>query len=140
MILKRQISVLLALFILVINSSASLVLHFCHDEISYVSLVYQENSIIDSTEEDSCCSPQMNQDEQEDKGCCSNQEIKVDKKIDYTIFNTFDFAFQAVFFSETFPVFKKSTEVLRQPVRYDYYCEANAPPFYKLYSQFIFYA
>ena len=32
----------------------------------------------------------MNQDEQEDKGCCSNQEIKVDKKIDYTIFNTFD--------------------------------------------------
>ena len=40
---KRHISVFLALFILLVNSSASLVLHYCHDQIASISLIYQEN-------------------------------------------------------------------------------------------------
>lgn len=138
---KKQISIFLALFILIVNSSASLVLHFCHNEISYISLVYQENSIIDSTEDDSCCSPQIaEEDQKEDSGCCSNQEIKVEKKIDYTIFNHFDFKFQAVIFDVVLPVFKTEEVKTTQEQVTDYYCDANAPPLYKLYSQYIFYA
>ena len=44
--LKKHISIFLALFILLVNSSASLVLHFCNDQIAYVSLVYQNNKLI----------------------------------------------------------------------------------------------
>lgn len=138
---KKQISIFLALFILIVNSSASLVLHFCHNEISYISLVYQENSLIDSTEEDSCCAPEItDKKQQEDSGCCSNEEIKVEKKIDYTIFNHFDFKFQAVIFDVVLPVFKTEEVKTIQEQVTDYYCDANAPPLYKLYSQYIFYA
>lgn len=138
---KKQTSIFLALFILVVNSSASLVLHFCHDEFSYISLVYQENSIIDSTVDDSCCSPQIaEEDQQEDSGCCSNQEIKVEKKVDYTIFNPFDFKFQAVIFEVVLPIFNSKEVISTHPQKVDFYCDANAPPLYKLYSQYIFYA
>ena len=74
---KKYISIYLALFILLVNSSASLVLHFCNDQIAYVSLVYHENKLVDSATEDSCCATEEVNDE---KGCCSNEEIKVEKK------------------------------------------------------------
>ena len=41
--LKKHIGIFLALFILLVNSSASLVVHYCNDQIAYVSLVYQNN-------------------------------------------------------------------------------------------------
>ena len=135
---KRHISVLLALFILLVNSSASLVLHYCHDQIASVSLVYQENKVVDSADEDSCCAS----DDIEDEGsCCSNEEIKVDKKIDYSILKGFQFNFLAVTFENKMPSFINEVDVLSINKKVlDYYCDSNSPPFYKLYSQLIFYA
>lgn len=79
---KKQISIFLALFILIVNSSASLVLHFCHNEISYISLVYQENSLIDSTEEDSCCSPQITEEDQKKiQGVVQIKKLKLKRKL-----------------------------------------------------------
>jgi hypothetical protein len=135
---KRHISVFLALFILLVNSSASLVLHYCHDQIAYVSLMYQEDKIVDSATEDSCCA---SDDKTDEKSCCSNEEIKVDKKIDYSILNGFQFDFFAVHFENELPDFSKDIAVLSNNQKtLDYYCDSNAPPFYKLYSQLIFYA
>ena len=135
---KRHISVFLALFILLVNSSASLVLHYCHDQIAYVALVYQENKIVDSTTEDSCCAA----DDKADEGsCCSNEEIKVDKKIDYSILKGFQFNVLAVHFENETPSFFNEVNVLSTNKKIvDYYFDSNAPPFYKLYSQLIFYA
>jgi hypothetical protein len=137
--LKKHISIYLALFILLVNSSASLVLHFCHDQIAYVSLVYQNNKLIDSASEDSCCA--SDSIETEKKGCCSNEEISTDKKIDYTILNGFQFDFFTVsFINETLEFFGKAACFDANKKNVDYYCNSNAPPFYKLYSQLIFYA
>lgn len=135
---KRHISVFLALFILLVNSSASLVLHYCHDQIASISLVYQENKVVDSADEDSCCAS----DEIEEEGsCCSNEEIKVDKKIDYSILKGFQFNVLAVHFENKMPSFFSEEDVLSANKKIlDYYCDSNAPPFYKLYSQLIFYA
>lgn len=135
---KKHISIFLALFILLVNSSASLVLHYCHDQIASVSLVYQENKLVDSTEEDSCC---VADDKSDEKSCCSNEEIKVDKKIDYSILKGFQFNFLAVHFENKTPSFFNEVDVLATNKKMlDYYCDSNAPPFYKLYSQLIFYA
>lgn len=135
---KRHISIFLALFILLVNSSASLVMHYCHDQIAYISLVYQENKIADSATEDSCCT---SDDKADDKSCCSNEEIKVDKKIDYSIVKGFQFDVLAVTFDDKAPILSNQVSVLSTNKKVlDYYCDSNAPPFYKLYSQLIFYA
>lgn len=135
---KRHISIFLALFILLVNSSASLVLHYCHDQIASISLVYQENKVATSATEDSCCAAD---DKSDEKSCCSNEEIKVDKKIDYSILKGFQFNVLAVTFENKMPSFFNEDAVLSINKKVlDYYCDSNAPPFYKLYSQLIFYA
>lgn len=137
--LKKHISIFLALFILLVNSSASLVLHYCNDQIAYVSLVYQNNKLIDSATEDSCCA--SDSIESEEDGCCSNEEISTDKKIDYSILKDFQFDFSAVhFLNETPEFFAETACFYSNKKKLDYYCNSNAPPFYKLYSQLIFYA
>ncbi len=136
--LKRHISIFLALFILLVNSSASLVLHYCHDQIASISLVYQESKVATSAKEDSCCAAD---DKTDDKSCCSNEEIKVDKKIDYSILKGFQFNVLAVTFENEMPAFFNEVDVLSTNKKIlDYYCDSNAPPFYKLYSQLIYYA
>ena len=135
---KRHISIFLALFILLVNSSASLVLHYCHDQIASISLVYQENKGANSTEEDSCCAAD---DKSDEKSCCSNEEIKVDKKIDYSILKGFQFNVLAVTFENKMSsLFSEDVVLSTNKKVLDYYCDSNAPPFYKLYSQLIFYA
>ena len=136
--LKRHISIFLALFILLVNSSASLVLHYCHDQIASISLAYQDNKVESSAKEDSCCAAD---DKSDDKSCCSNQEIKVDKKIDYSILKGFQFNVLAVTFVNEIPSLFSEVDVLSSNKKIlDYYCDSNAPPFYKLYSQLIYYA
>ena len=92
--LKKHISIFLALFVLLVNSSASLVLHFCHDQIAYVSLVYQENKLVDSASEVSCCSSDSVDNKHD--GCCSNEEIRNENKINYSILKDFQFDFFVV--------------------------------------------
>ena len=135
---KKHISVFLALFILLVNSSASLVLHYCHDQIASIALVYQQNKVVNSAEEDSCCAVD---DKSDEKSCCSNEEIKVNRKIDYSILKGFQFNALAVHFENEKPSFFSEIDVLSANQKIlDYYCDSNAPPFYKLYSQLIFYA
>lgn len=137
--LKKHIGIFLALFILLVNSSASLVVHYCNDQIAYVYLVYQNNKLIDSASEDSCCA--SDSIESEEEGCCSNEEINTENKIDYSILKDFQFDFSAVhFLNETPEFFAKTAYFYSNKKNVDYYCNSNSPPFYKLYSQLIFYA
>ena len=106
---KRHISIFLALFILLVNSSTSLVLHYCHDQIASISLVYQENKVVDATDEDSCCAAD---DKSDEKSCCSDEEIKVDKPIDYSILKGFQFDVLAVHFENELPSFLNEVDVL----------------------------
>jgi hypothetical protein len=102
-----------------------------------VSLVYQNNKLFDSASEVSCCAS----DSIEEDGCCSNEEISTDKKIDYSILKDFQFDFSAVhFLNETTDFFGKTACFYSSIKNVDYYCNSNVPPFYKLYSQLIFYA
>ncbi len=136
---KKHISIYLALFILLVNSSASLVLHFCNDQIAYVSLVYQENKLVDSTSEASCCTSETIYTD--DKGCCSNEEIKVEKKNEYSVLKDISYTFSPLFFENNCTAFLDHKCFLVTPKQtVSYCCDSNAPPFYKLYSQLIFYA
>lgn len=136
---KKHISFFLALFVLFVNSSASLVLHYCQDQIAYVSLAFQDKSLSDLSEEHSCCAALKKVDEK--KECCSNQEIKIEKKVDYSLLKDFQFHFTAV----TFPVYQEKkfdfkTNNYSKRENVSFYCDSHAPPLYKLYSQYVFYA
>ena len=136
---KKHISIFLALFVLFVNSSASLVLHFCHDQVAYVSLEYQNKSTKDIAEEHNCCAIDDFSDIKKD--CCSNHEIKAEKKIDYSLLKDFQFDFLAVtFVPYTEKFFDYSEEAFTKHENVSFYCDSHAPPLYKLYSQFIFYA
>lgn len=139
MIIRKHISILLALFILVVNSSATLVFHSCHDEIAYVSINYQDASLATSADENSCCSPIK--DENDPDGCCSNQEIKVGKKVDYSLANQLKIVFEAVGSIST-KIHSNPQQTLGTTIQENvhYTFDSHAPPFYKLYSQFVFYA
>ena len=139
MIFRKHISIFLALFILAVNSSATLVFHSCHDEIAYVSINYQDASLATSADENSCCSPIK--DENDPDGCCSNQEIKVGKKVDYSLANQLKIVFEAVgSISTKIHLNPQQTLATRIQENVHYTFDSHAPPFYKLYSQFVFYA
>lgn len=140
---KKQIAILVALFVLLANSGTNLVLHFCHDEVAFVSLVYQENALVKSSSIDSCCGGEeiLVSTDDEDSGCCSNKEIKVEKKVDYSVAKHLELKFEAIVLNTLVVdcttialVNKKLDSVIK------YYCDSNAPPLYKLYSQYIYYA
>lgn len=132
---------MLALFVLLVNSSASLVLHYCHDQIAYVALVYQENLSGTALTEDSCCAHESISEKFDEESCCSNQKIKVEKEIDYSILKDIKFQFEAVNFQDySKNPLNSSAPVVKSHDNLYYYCNSHAPPFYKLYSQLIFYA
>lgn len=137
---RKYISIFIALFILVVNSSATLVFHSCHDEIAYVSLGYHDSSLHDGTDENTCCIPVAEEIDKATDSCCSNQEIKIDKKVDYSLVDQLKIIFEASsFLINTNNFSLKITPTLKQEgIEYTY--NSHAPPFYKLYSKFIFYA
>jgi hypothetical protein len=133
MIFKKHITVLIAFLFLVSNLGLAFNVHYCDDEIASISL--NNYSDIQEIEED-CCG-----EVEKDSQCCDNKIIKLQDKSDQVIVNSLSFDADLFFVSEQLsnlfflaePNFKKKELI-------SYSCNANAPPLYQLYSQYIFYA
>lgn len=133
--LKKHISIVLASLILLFNLGLSFSVHYCKDKIAGISFYHQETEpCIEKTT--SCCANVSSH-----HACCSNKQIKVEKNSDDVLVNTFSFQLDQVFLNadwssnfNTFSGFTNSSNV------FAFYCDANAPPLYKLHCQFIFYA
>lgn len=129
---KKHISIFLAILFLSSNIGLAFNVHYCDDVIASISL---KTSIEKNNSCSSCCV-----NEKSDSNCCTDKELKVDKKTDNVIVKPISFQFdnllissqnyQTVLFDIPSTIISISTK---------YYCEANAPPFYKLYNQYIFY-
>lgn len=138
--LNRHISILLAMLILVSNVGLAFNVHYCHGEVSSVSLAYKlEEPCNDHHKEDkkSCCATAG----ESHKKCCDNDIVKLEDKGDNIIVKSFQLDLAAfcqisewkpVQFYDEVPVGKEQSP--------SFYCEANAPPLFKLYCQYIFYA
>lgn len=140
MILKKHIALLLAFFLLVSNSGLALNVHYCGEKIAGISTVFSKEEVCEmptSTDDDSCCAKV----ETNHKKCCSDKEVNLDDDTEKIVIKSFSIDFDTPFvinewqtvliYTATFQTHSQCTE---------YYCEANAPPLYKLYSQYIFYA
>jgi hypothetical protein len=130
---KKHISLFLVFFILVSNMGLVFNVHYCGGEMASISLKSMTFSPI---EKKSCCGMM-----EKKSHCCKDKVVAFHKKSDHVIYKVFSFnanmpflivEWQPIVFLTIFN-FKKSSIT-------SYFCDANAPPFFKLYRQYILYA
>jgi hypothetical protein len=133
MVFRKHIGVLLAILILVSNVGLAFNVHYCGGKLASISL---NADIPELQKEGDCCLKKAIKKE----SCCKDKKIVFQKKAIDKVFKSFSFQLDATFivpeyqstFFKAVPSFKKNTLL-------SYYCDANAPPLYKLYSQYLLY-
>ena len=133
MIFKKHISILLTIFLLVSNLGLAFNVHYCDDKIASITI-----NVAPTAEQtiDECCGII-----EKDSKCCNDKIIKAEIKADQIIVKTV--SFDADFLPATYdckPQFFTPNYNFKQRDNFTYYCYANAPPLYLLYSQYTFYA
>jgi hypothetical protein len=127
---KKCINILLVFFLLVSNLGMSFNVHYCEDEIASFSI----NSVTNSYEvEKDCCGII----EKKSK-CCKNKIIKSNEKFDQIISKSFSLDYDIVC-NKWKPLVFPNAFNFQQKASISYYCIANSPPLYLLYSQYSFY-
>ena len=132
---KKHISILLAFLILGSNVGLAFNVHYCGGEISSVSL----NTTLPSVQsEKGCCEKKV---VSKKDSCCKDKKIVLKEKADDKIVKSFSFQFDYVFLVPIYqPAVFTALPSFKNNLSPAYYCDANAPPLFKLYNQYIFYA
>ncbi len=138
---KKCTSLFLALLLLVSNIGLAFTIHYCEGKIASIASVFNTEELCETQSQStrsSCCTKAMQTNH---KACCKDKVVHLDDNSDEVIVKTFSFqsAIPMVIPSWNKLVFNASTLQKGTSV-YFYFCDANAPPLFKLYSQFIFYA
>lgn len=132
---KRHISVFLTILFLASNVGFAFYVHYCGDSISSITLnpTASESSM---QSEKNCCKATATKK----ISCCKDKKIVVQKKTIDKIFKSFSFQFEAPFLVTEYKcVVFKTVSGFKSNVSLSYFCDANAPPFFKLYSQYLLY-
>ena len=128
---QKQICLFLAFFVLVSNVGFALNVHYCDDQIASVSF----NTASPSAIEEDCCGVV-----EKISHCCKDRIVVLQKKSDQAVVKSFSFEWQQLIFPEPiFSVFSIAAIPSQKNIVAAYYCDSNAPPLFKLYSQYIFY-
>jgi hypothetical protein len=133
---RKHISLFLATLILLANLGLTLSVHYCHNEIASISFQLQNEDPCVLRDQDSCCAQVKLH-----TSCCSNKVIKVAEKPDTIVVETSQLNFEGwviPILDSTFIVHSVNVHAAAAPLVF--YCDAHAPPRYKLHCQFVFYA
>lgn len=132
---KKHISQLIAFFLLVSNSGLAFNVHYCGDKIAAVSSVFsnEEVCVVPVKEEKKCCAKK----ETSHKKCCSDKEVNLKNKAEKIVVKSITFDLHSVYYIDEWKAISFSSDVTPLNIQsVEYYCDANSPPFYKLYCQF----
>jgi len=131
---KKCIGLFLALLILVSNVGLAFNVHFCGGKMASVSvqtLAHKVNS------EKSCCAKKPIAED----SCCKNKTVRFQKKSDDATLKAFSFTpYIAYLIPENKTLIATLQAAFINKSIATYYCDANAPPLFKLYHHYIFYA
>ncbi|TRX42221.1 HYC_CC_PP family protein [Flavobacterium restrictum] len=131
---KKSISLFLALFLLVSNMGFAFNVHYCGDSIASVSLKTAFPSL---KIEKGCCEKVVSKKD----SCCKDKVFHFQKKSENATVKVFFFEFPSVFIvPQSYPFVTIGTSSFHKNQPTSYCCDANAPPLFQLYSQYIFYA
>ena len=138
---RKFTSLFLAILLLISNFGLAFNVHYCGDKIasfsSALTLIEKQNSS-DISNNDCCCV----KDTKGNDSCCKDKVVDLKKDSKEVISKAFSFQIDA-----PFTVLKSYELFLHKAILIDfnsnvteYYCITNAPPLFKLYQKFIFYA
>ena len=138
---NKHISILLTFLIFASNMGFALNVHYCHGEVSSVSFAYKIEEPCNTHHEQeakSCCASAG----KSHKKCCKNDLVKLqDDSQDNIIVKSLQLDLSAFYAVEEWkPALVPAEVPLFLTETPSFYCEANAPPLFKLYCQYIFYA
>ncbi|PKB16008.1 hypothetical protein [Flavobacterium sp. 5] len=132
--IKKQISILLAFLILGSNVGFAFNVHYCGNKIASISLTSTKPSV--EQKEEGCCQKKALKKD----SCCKDKKIVLKEKADDRIIKSFSFQFDYTFLVPEYQsTFFNAVPSFKNNVSLSYYCDANAPPLYKLYSQYLLY-
>ena len=130
---RKQICSLLSVLLLVSNIGFAFNVHYCGDEIASVSL---KSSFLSKNTEENCCGIV-----EKKSLCCKDKVFHFQKKSESSTFNVFTFNSDILIVNDDWkPIVTSSIRNFKRDSTASYFCDASAPPFFKLYSQYIFYA
>ena len=130
---KKHISLLLVFFVLVSNMGLAFKVHYCGGEMASISL----NSMAFSPSEKNGCCGMM----EKKSHCCKDKIVAFQKKSENIIYKAFSFnPNMPSLIVEWQPIAFLATFNFKSNPLHSYFCDANAPPFFKLYHQYILYA
>ena len=130
---KKQLSVLLSIFILVSNIGLAISVHYCNESVASVSLKSQFYTI---NSDQNCCGIVKKK-----SSCCHDKVFHFQKKSENVSFDFLTFSPDFIFyFEQAITFYVRINKLFKTENTSTYYCDAHAPPFFKLYHQFIFYA
>lgn len=138
---KKSTSLIIAFFLLVSNMGMAFNVHFCSGNISSISINYKVDESCampkKATPTKKCCAEKA----KENKKCCSDKKVEQKKKSDPVVVKTFSFNAELPFvINDWNPIIFENQPIVAKQNTIEYCCDANAPPLFKLYSQYIFYA
>ncbi|RTY90408.1 hypothetical protein EKM05_09060 [Flavobacterium sp. GSP27] len=130
---KGLVSVLLAFFLLVSNVGVAFNLRYCGNEISSITL---KTPVQDQKLEKKCCNVV-----EKKSNCCEDKEVNFQKKTDKLVQKTVSADTDFTFSIKEWNPYVFSFISNFQNSQFTSYCfDTNAPLFFKLYHQYIFYA
>lgn len=138
---KKPIALIVAFLMLVSNTGFAMTVHYCGGKISSISSGFGNEEtceIPEATPEKSCCAKKI---EVNHKKCCSDKTVNLKGKAIDVIVKMASFEHAAPF---VMPVHKPVVFGYEPTAKAEkitsYYCDAHAPPLFKLYRQFLLYA
>jgi len=130
---RKHICITLALVLLVSNIGFAFNVHYCGDEMASISF---KTSLSSNEIEKNCCG-----EIEKKSNCCDNKVLHFQKKSETSLSQL---CFQIADFQLSNNHWKSNSSIKISNFKSNtiptYFCDANAPPCFKLYSQYIFYA
>ncbi len=129
---QKAISIWLGVLLLTSQLGLTMNMHYCGKEIRSVDF---STTFSKPKKDKSCCGMQA-----EKSSCCKNKKVLLQKKVDSNLHKTFSLSAIDFVAPTTVHTICVSSIVLCQNNPFlAHYCDANGPPLYQLYSQYIFY-
>lgn len=130
--LKKCTGLFLAFLLLVSNIGFAFDVHYCGGKIASVSL----NTTASASPEKKCCGVS-----EKKSSCCKDKVVHFEKKSDNATFKIFFFQIAFLAGIQQFkPITSPAISNFKRNQIISYYSDANAPPLFKLYNQYIFYS
>ena len=138
---KKRISFLLAIFLLISNTGFAIDVHYCGGKLASMKPFYWKNLEVDASAPERCCALESPSILKKNQSCCKDKVIHFEKKQENVTIKSISFQSDFIFLIQECDdlIFNAISNLVDSRVIL-YYCNANAPPLFKLYHQYIFYA